>query len=261
MQNRFWLVNKLLVLITLLALSYGCASVKTPDQRDPLESFNRGVYQFNDVLDRNIARPVAQVYKNYVPGFVQSGVSNVFSNLDDVGVVVNDVLQLKLLQAVQDFTRLIVNSIVGIYGLFDVASELSLPKHHEDFGQTLAVWGVGDGPYLVLPFLGPSNVRDGVSLAADWKLDPVMYINDSESRWGAILLRLTDKRANLLEATKTMEKSGIDPYVFMRDAYFQYRTNLIYDGNPPREKIKNTTPEDRQLEDELDQPPQDNGTK
>lgn len=260
MSNYVRLCDKLGILICLTALSAGCATVTASDERDPWESFNRSMYTFNDTLDRAIARPVAQAYKDYLPTAVQRGTSNFFSNLDDVGVVVNDILQFKLAQAVQDFARLMVNSILGVYGLFDVATQLDLPKHKEDFGQTLASWGVGDGPYMVLPFLGPSNVRDTLSIPVDWEMDPVMYIDDSARRWEAILLRVTDKRASYLEATRVMEKSGIDPYIFMRDAYFQYRTNLIYDGNPPAANIPKATKEDRQLEDELDKELQGGGS-
>jgi len=248
------------MLICLAALSAGCATVTSPDKRDPWETFNRSMYTFNDTLDRAIARPVAQAYKDYLPTAVQRGTSNFFHNIGDVVVVVNDILQLKLAQAVQDFARLMVNSILGVYGLFDVATQLDLPKHKEDFGQTLATWGVGDGPYLVLPFLGPSNVRDAISLPADWEVDPVLDINDSTRRWEASLLRIIDKRASYLEATRAMEKSGIDPYVFMRDAYFQYRINLIYDGNPPAADIPKATQEDRLLEDELEKELQGGGS-
>ena len=243
---------KLSLLSVLLALGTGCATVKSPDERDPWESFNRSMYEFNDTFDRAIARPVAQAYKDYMPGFVRNGVTNVFSNLDDVIVVINDILQFKFEQAAMDFARLIVNSIVGIFGLFDVATHFGLPKHNEDFGQTLAAWGVGDGPYLVLPFLGPKNVRDTVGMVADWQIDPVLQVSDDEARWGLTLLRAIDTRTDLLEATNTMEKSGLDPYVFMRDAYFQFRLNRIHDGNPPREKLKEPSKEDRLLEQDLE---------
>ncbi len=248
---------KLSLLCSLLALGTGCATVKSPDERDPWESFNRTMFEFNDAFDRAIARPVAQAYKDYVPGFVRHGVANVFSNLDDVVVFINDILQFKFEQAAMDFARLIVNSIVGVFGLFDVAKHWGLPKHNEDFGQTLAAWGVGDGPYMILPFLGPKNVRDTVGMAADWQIDPVLQITDDEARWGLIVLRALDTRAEFLEATKTMDKSGIDPYVFMRDAYFQFRLNRIYDGNPPREKIKESSKEDRLLEQDLEKELQD----
>ncbi len=252
MHNHIRIFHNFGLLLGIAILSAACATATSPDTRDPWESVNRSIYNFNDTVDRAVGRPVAQAYKDYVPVALQRGTANFFSNLDDVAVIINDILQFKFAQAVQDFARLIVNSIIGVYGLFDVATELDLPKHKEDFGQTLATWGVGDGPYMVLPFLGPSTLRDTASIPVDWKTDPVMYIDDINTRNGAVLLRLIDKRASYLEASRTMDKSGIDPYVFMRDAYYQYRANLIHDGNPPAEKIPQATKEDRQLEDELE---------
>lgn len=244
--------GKLVLLLLLGAVVSGCATVKSPDERDPWESFNRSMYEFNDTFDRAIARPVAEAYKDYIPGGVRDRVTDFFNNLDDITVIFNDLLQFKIAQAAQDFARFIINSVFGIFGLFDVATHLGLPKHHEDFGQTLAAWGVGNGPYLVLPFLGPSNLRDATALAVDWETDPLINIEDDDTRWGLILVRAIDKRAALLEATKAMEKAGIDPYVFMRDAYYQFRLNQIYDGNPPRDKVQAATQEDRALEDELE---------
>lgn len=236
-----------------------CASVSAPDKRDPWESYNRTIYKFNDVVDRNIGRPVARAYKNYTPGAFQNGVNNFFSNLDDVVVMLNDLFQFKFQQMAQDFSRLTFNSTIGVFGLFDVSSHMGLPKHHEDFGQTLATWGVGSGPYFVLPILGPSTVRDSTGLVADWQIDPVYTINDDQARWSAIILRAVDERAGLLEATAMMEKSGIDPYVFMRNAYLQHRENQIYDGNPPQPKIQAPSKSDLDLEQELDKELQDGG--
>ena len=161
-------------------------------------------------------------------------------------------MQLKFEQAAQDLSRFVWNTTAGLFGLIDVATHMDLPKHNEDFGQTLATWGVGDGAYLVLPFLGPSNVRDTTGLVADWQIDPVLEIEDDETYWSLIALRAVDKRASLLEATRIMEKSGIDPYVFMRNAYFQLRENQIYDGNPPRETMQAPSGEDLKLEEELE---------
>ena len=242
----------LLLFILVVPWLSSCASVSAPDERDPWESFNRSVYAFNDGFDRAIARPVAETYRDYLPNFVQTGVANFFSNLDDILVIVNDLLQLKFKQAIQDLGRFVWNTTAGLFGLIDVATHLDLPKNNEDFGQTLAVWGVGDGPYLVLPLLGPSNVRDTAGLVGDWYVDPLINVRDQETRWGLIALRAVDKRASLLEATRIMEKSGIDPYVFMRNAYFQLRENQIYDGNPPREAMQAPSKEDLKLEEELE---------
>ena len=232
-----------------------CATVSAPDERDPWESFNRSIYSFNDVFDKAIATPVATAYQAVLPDFIETGISNFFSNLGEVVVIVNDLLQFKFEQALQDFVRLVMNTTFGLLGFFDVASHMELPKHNEDFGQTLATWGVGDGAYMVLPLLGPSSVRDTAGLVVDFSfLDPVTYIEDDEVRWSLIALRAIDKRADLLDATRIMEKSGIDPYVFIRTAYYQIRENQIYDGNPPVSSvdIKAPTKDDLLLEDELE---------
>lgn len=261
MINRFMSPRILCLLFVLSASSLlsSCASVSSPDKRDPWESFNREVYAFNDGFDRAIARPVARTYKNYTPDAVQSGVSNFFSNLDDIVVMVNDLLQFKFKQAAQDFSRFTFNTTIGLLGLFDVSSHMGLPKHNEDFGLTLASWGVGNGPYVVLPFLGPSTVRDTTGLFADsYYVDPVYDISDTEARWSVIVLRAVDTRASLLQATKLMEQSGVDPYVFMRNAYLQHRTSLIDGGKPPPPpKIQAPTKSDLELEKELDKALQD----
>jgi phospholipid-binding lipoprotein MlaA len=249
------LTHKLKILLPFACLFIAsCATVSAPDQRDPWESFNRSVYEFNDDFDRGIARPVAEAYKKILPDFIQTGISNFFSNLDDVVVLVNDILQFKFEQALSDFARLISNTMFGLLGFIDVASDMELPKHDEDFGQTLAVWGLSDGPYLVLPFLGPSTVRDTAGLAVDTiYLDPIIFTEDDQVRWGMIALRAIDRRADLLEATNIMEKSGIDPYVFMRNAYFQVRENQIHDGKPPSAlELKGPSEEDLKLEEELE---------
>ncbi|MGD8783505.1 MAG: VacJ family lipoprotein [Thioalkalispiraceae bacterium] len=250
------LTNHLKNLILVFCLFAGsCATVTAPDERDPWESFNRSIYNFNDAFDKAIARPVAEAYQVVLPDFIETGISNFFSNIGDVVVIVNDLFQFKFEQAGSDFSRLLMNTTFGLLGFIDVASHMELPKHNEDFGQTLATWGVGDGAYLVLPFLGPSTVRDTTGLAVDLSyLDPVIYTEDDEVRWGLIALRAIDKRANLLEATRIMEKSGIDPYVFMRNAYFQIRENQIYDGKPPTPAIdiKGPTEDDLRLEEELE---------
>jgi len=239
-------------MLCLSLLLTSCASVTAPDKRDPWESFNRSVDSFNQDFDRSIARPVAQTYKDYTPNAVQSGVSNFFSNLGDILVTLNDLLQFKFKQAASDFSRFTFNTTFGLLGLFDVASHMDLPKHHEDFGQTLATWGVGSGPYLVLPFLGPSTVRDTTGLGVDWQFDPIYDIHDSSARWTAIVLRAVDTRVSLLEATNMMEKSGIDPYVFMRNAYLQHRESQINGGHTTAPKIEAPSQSDLELEQELD---------
>ncbi|VAW97474.1 Outer-membrane-phospholipid-binding lipoprotein MlaA [hydrothermal vent metagenome] len=247
---------KYLKLITLLLSIFAssCATVSAPDERDPWESMNRSIYSFNDGFDRAIGRPVAEAYQFILPDVVETGISNFFSNLNDVVVIVNDLLQFKFLQAASDFTRLLINSTFGLLGIFDIATQMEVPKHDEDFGQTLATWGVGDGAYLVLPLLGPSSVRDTTGLIFDaYYLLPITYVNDDEVRWGLIALAAVDKRASLLEASRILEKSGVDPYVFVRDAYYQVRQNQIYDGNPPTTRtFTEPTADDLLLEDELE---------
>lgn len=246
-------LSKNLVLILCLFTS-SCATVSAPDDRDPWESFNRSIGSFNDAFDKAIAVPVATAYQAVLPDFIETGISNFFSNLGDVIVIVNDLLQFKFEQAGSDFSRLLMNTTFGLLGFIDVATHMDLPKHDEDFGQTLATWGVGDGAYLVLPFLGPSSVRDATGLVVDFSfLDPVTYVEDDEARWSLIALRAVDKRANLLEASRILEQSGIDPYVALRNTYYQIRENQIYDGNPPiTDDIKAPTEEDLKLEDELE---------
>jgi len=247
---------KHLKLITLLLCIFAssCATVTTPDDRDPWESFNRSVYEFNDDFDKAIGRPIAEGYRFITPDPVETGISNFFSNLGDVVVIVNDLLQFKFEQAASDFSRLFFNTTFGLLGIFDVASHMDLPKHDEDFGQTLAVWGVGDGAYMVLPFLGPSSVRDTTGLLFDaYLLFPIAYVKDDSARWGLIALAAVDKRASLLEASRILEKAGVDPYVFVRNAYYQVRQNKIYDGNPPSTRTyTEPTQEDLLLEEELE---------
>ena len=225
---------RLTLLILLSLLGTGCATIEGPkNPNDPLESYNRAMYTFNDTFDRDLFRPVAEGYNKVMPQQVNTSISNFFSNLDDIVVLLNDLLQFKLKQGVSDFSRLTWNTTAGLFGIFDVASHMDLPKHDEDFGQTLGYWGVGSGPYIVLPFLGPSTLRDGPALIADWQVDPVFRIEDRQERWTVLGIKFIDKRAGLLKATSIIETASLDPYAFMRDAYLQRRENLVYDGNPP----------------------------
>jgi len=229
-------------LLLIPLLGSGCASVQVADERDPFEGFNRAAYAFNDDFDRSILKPLATGYEKVLPGQVNNSISNFFSNLDDVVVLINDILQLKFEQSLSDFGRITFNTTFGLAGLFDVATHMDLPKHNEDFGQTLGRWGVSSGPYLVLPFLGPSTLRDGVSLPVDWQVDPVFRVKDNETRWGAIGLKAVDTRAGLLRASRILDTAALDPYVFMRDAYLQRRRNLVYDGSPPPSAIDEFDP-------------------
>lgn len=224
---------RIALVAALIALVAGCASTATRDPRDPFEPLNRGVYQFNDALDRAIMKPVAEGYRFVVPSFVRSSVSNFFSNLNDVVVALNNLLQGKFTAFVNDFGRIAMNSTLGMGGLFDVASQAGMEKHDEDFGQTLGVWGVADGPFLMLPIFGPSNVRDTIGRVADLYIDPLTYVYPYRVRntlWG---VKFVNRRAELLDAGRILETAALDPYEFIRDAYLQRRRNLIYDGNPP----------------------------
>ena len=205
------------------------------NSHDPLEGFNRAMYTFNDKLDKYALKPLAKGYRAITPTPVRKSVSNFFSNLHEPMVMLNNLLQGKPGQAASDLGRLLINSTVGIAGLFDVSTKIGLPKHNEDFGQTLAVWGVGDGPYLVLPFFGPSNLRDGVSLPVDWETYPPNHMEERSTRDKLLLVEIIDKRAQLLDASDILEQAaGRDPYVFVREASRQRRLNQIYDGNPPQ---------------------------
>jgi phospholipid-binding lipoprotein MlaA len=235
--QRLRIFNAVIPLLALGGLA-GCAS--TPDNyrdpRDPWESYNRAMYQFNSDFDKTIFRPVAKGYRYITPEPVDRGITNFFNNLRDVTSAVNNLLQLKLSRAVSDVGRVVVNSTVGLLGLVDVASNLDMPSYKEDFGQTLGYWGVGSGPYFVLPILGPSDVRDGISLVPDWYTQPIAYLHDNDTQWGLVTLSAIDRRADLLGAGKVLEEAALDPYTFLRDAYLQKRRNEVYDGNPPAEE-------------------------
>lgn len=234
----FRALRRLLTVCTLagLMLLGGCATTGTGDPRDPLEPMNRAIYTFNDGVDTVLLKPIAEVYTAILPDFVRTGISNFFANINDIIIALNNLLQGKVGNAFSDVGRIMINTTVGVLGVIDVASELGLEKHDEDFGQTLGYWGIGDGAYLVLPFLGPRTVRDTVGLVGDVYSDPMAYIDPVRDRNAAWGLRFVSRRAELLSASKVLETAALDPYDFMRDAYLQRRRNQVYDGNPPREK-------------------------
>jgi phospholipid-binding lipoprotein MlaA len=228
------------VLSMLLLMLSACATVdpEYADPRDPLESFNRSMFTFNDNLDQYVAKPLARGYKKITPEPIDRGITNFFSNLDEVGAIVNNSLQLKFKDAASDLGRLAVNSTLGLLGFMDVASGMGLQKHNEDFGQTLGAWGIKPGPYLVLPVIGPSSGRDAVGFTADWFTNPLYYVvEDVGVSWGLYLIRFVDRRAGLLKSTDLLETAALDPYAFMRESYLQYRLHQVYDGNPPLEDI------------------------
>ena len=221
-------------LLGMLILS-GCASTSgKTNPKDPFEGYNRSMYKFNDTVDSAVLKPIAQGYKKVMPNQAQKMVHNFFSNIDDIFVTGHDLLQFKFAQAASDFTRVWVNSIFGIFGLFDVAHNLE--KHNEDMGQTLGYWGVSSGPYLVLPLLGPSSVRDGAGWAVDSNYGLVENITDIPVRNTLYATGKLDQRVQLLDAESVLEGTVVDRYSFIRDAYMARRQSLVYDGSPPREK-------------------------
>lgn len=229
-------ISRLPWLVSLLLLS-GCASTSGfNNPQDPFESMNRSIYKFNDALDRAVVKPVAKGYRAVVPTPGRIMVTNFFSNLDDVLVTLNDILQLKLKHAASDFGRVLINTTVGALGLADAATAVGLKKHNEDFGQTLGYWGIGSGPYLMLPILGPSSIRDGIGLYADSFPSMITQTRPIRVRNQAIVIKGISNRSNLLEQEKLLDTAVIDRYSFIRDAYLAHRKNLVYDGNPPRPK-------------------------
>jgi phospholipid-binding lipoprotein MlaA len=212
------------LLLLVAAFAGGCASSNTPG--DPLEGFNRAIFGFNEGVDNAILRPVASGYKAVVPEPARDCVGNVFSNINDIFVSVNSLLQGKVGDAVSDACRVVVNTTVGLLGCFDVASKVGLEKHNRDFGQTFGKWGIASGPYLVLPFLGPSSIRDGVGTFIYSYLDPV-WADHVPTRNVAYSLRAVNRRSELLDATNVLEEAALDKYSFVRDAYLQRRRGMV----------------------------------
>ena len=224
-----------LLLALLAALTLSACATTGGDPRDPWEGLNRKTFAFNDTLDRAVMKPIAQGYQKVTPAFAQEGVNNFYSNLEDIGTTLNNLAQGKVKESANDAARFVVNTVVGVFGLWDVATPMGLEKHDEDFGQTLGWWGVPPGPYFVIPLLGPSTARDAPARA----VDPSWFYNDYLpdrvywSWWGVDKVRT---RANLLKAEGIVEQAALDRYTFIRDAWWQRRRNQVFDGNAPREK-------------------------
>lgn len=226
--------SRLFLPLLVAVLGAGCAVVPPEEEAsDPLEPVNRAIYQFNEQFDRYLLKPVAQGYQDYVPTPARKSVSNFYSNLGEPLTATNAVLQGKFEQGAGDSTRFIFNTTFGILGFFDVATPMGLPRHDEDFGQTFATWGIGEGWYLVLPFLGPSTVRDTAGMIPDGYLNPLYYVDDESWRYSLIALRVVDSRARLLGASRVRDTAALDGYMFTREAYRQHRWNRIHDGSPP----------------------------
>ena len=231
--------RRLAAACALALLASGCASLpddQPRDARDPWERYNRAMHSFNDSVDRAVLKPVATAYKTAVPQLVRTGIGNFFGNLGDVWSFVNNTLQGKAEGALTSFWRVAINTTIGLGGVLDPATDLQLERRKEDFGQTLGVWGVGSGPYFVLPFLGPSTLRDTVALPADYYGHPLKYFKGTRLRNTLGVTRVIHTRASVLDATDLLQGAALDDYSFTRDAYLQKRRNDIYDGNPPQDE-------------------------
>nr|WP_083398377.1 VacJ family lipoprotein [Nitrosomonas communis] len=251
---------KLLVLMLLGYMLIGCASVEN-NKRDPLESMNRAVFAFNEKFDDFVLEPVAKGYRAVTPDPLEMVIGNVFSNFGDVVITANALLQLKFDVAAASATRVLINTTFGMFGIIDIASDISavsdvnLSKRNEDFGQTLGRYGIGPGPYFVIPFLGPSTIRDAVGIAVDSSIfHPIWSIYPD---FDFLTVRLpasagwsVDTRAQMLDTDKTLEEAALDKYEFVRDAYLQRRRNLVYDGNPPEEEGLETNGNNESIGDE-----------
>jgi phospholipid-binding lipoprotein MlaA len=235
------LPKKLISIPLLLSLTLsGCATTSTATA-DPWKNWNRGAQGFNDNVDKLILKPMATGYSKATPESIDESISNFFSNIDDISVFINDFLQFKVTQSGMDFGRFLFNSTFGVAGFYDVASSVKLPKHKEDFGQTLGVWGLPSGPYLVLPFFGASSVRDAFGLLGDAFFSPMIYLSmfggttANLATLGTNALDVTNRRANLMATENLINEASVNRYDFIRNSYLQHRNYLVYDGNPPDE--------------------------
>jgi len=230
MNLRWWRM----CCVALVVLS-GCATVQTPDERDPWESMNRSVFSFNDKLDRIVLKPVATVYRDVVPSFARQGVHNFFGNLSDVWSAVNNALSGRKRETGDSISRVFVNTTVGVLGLFDVATDLKIERHKADFGTTLGRWGVKPGPYVVLPLLGPTTLRGVAALPVDYSANLTNQFSEAATRDTLTVLNVVDTRATYLGASNAVDGAALDGYSFIRDVYLQRQRYLQYDGNPPDE--------------------------
>ena len=229
LQSLFVVYKRILAAVLILLFLSGCASVQSRHPADPIESLNRHTDQFNQDFDRAVAKPVAQGYRYVTPSAVDQGVSNFFRNLADIPSAANNLLQLKPGRALSDIGRVCINSTIGLLGLFDVASDMGIPNYKEDMGQTLGYWGMGDTPYLVIPFLGPTTLRDLLGRIGDTLINPISY--PSQTAYLTLTaLQFVDIRADLLEAGDVLDEAAVDRYAFLREFYLQQRQSMIKDG-------------------------------
>jgi phospholipid-binding lipoprotein MlaA len=232
-MSKAVIVTRWMTVVLMTLWLSACASLPsnaTVDPRDPFERYNRAMFSFNKAVDENVLVPVATGYVNVIPSLIRTAIGNFFGNIGDVWTAVNNYLQGKPRDGTSDLARVVLNSTFGIAGLIDVATPAGLPKHAEDFGQTLGVWGVKSGAYLVLPIFGSSTVRDGLARPVDLYVDPINAIDSVRLENSARALRLVDDRAALLDSTRLMQDAALDPYQFVRDAYLQRRESRVRDG-------------------------------
>jgi phospholipid-binding lipoprotein MlaA len=220
--------------IASLSLS-GCASFRSAAEGDPIEPINRGIFSFNSTFDHYLFKPIAKGYDAVVPGPVKTGVSNVFQNASDVQSIVSDIVQLKPAKLGDDLARVALNTTMGLGGIFDLATPMGIERGNEDFGQSIGYWGIGAGPYLVLPFMGPSSLRDVVGRAVDGQIDPVGMVSSVPVRNTLQGLRVVDARVGVFPAEALMNQAALDRYTFLRSAYLQRRESLVLDGKRPKE--------------------------
>lgn len=216
-----------LVLSITAALNSGCTTMEIRNKDDPFESFNRMIFEFNDRVDVYALKPIAKGYQKIAPKLVRDSITNFFSNIGDVYIAANNLMQLRILDATSDIMRILINTLFGIGGLFDVATQAKLPKHTTDFGITIGSYGIPSGPYLVLPLLGPSMIGDYADLIFAYISNPLSYLHSNNLVWISYGLNFVNTRANLLELSNTLDKVTLDKYSFIRNAYLQRRQNLV----------------------------------
>ena len=234
MIDRLLVPSRVLFGLTAALMLGGCAT--TPGgSKDPFETFNRGMFSFNEAVDSAVLKPVATGYEKVVPQFVRTGVDNFFGNIGDAWSAVNHLLQAKPQAAFEMGMRFAFNTAFGLGGLIDIAGEAGIERRNEDFGQTLGRWGLGAGPYLVLPLLGPSTLRDTGALAVDFRAAPAAFFDESRDKYGISALQVISTRARLLSASRTIDDIALDKYSLIRDGFLVRRRNQVYDGNPPEE--------------------------
>ncbi len=230
MNNSFALRLKHIVFILFILSASGCATTNVADERDPWEGFNRNVFAFNEAVDNVLFNPLGKAYNFIMPDILDNGVSNFFSNIGQISNIANDLLQLKFDKAVNDTVRFMINSTIGLFGFLDILSS-ELPSGGEDFGQTLAHWGVGPGPYVVVPLFGPGTVRDATGFAVDTGLlNPIQYLESDKLRAGLLSLNYVDFKSDLLSTSDLIGEASLDKYEFTKNAFFERRANQINDG-------------------------------